>query len=159
MKIKFYSIFELFLISLIMPTLSTILKMLSKYHLKGSFETKGKTKLSDIFSPNPIPKDLDNYGVYLIVDKNDEIVYIGKSGTIKQNGEFGNHTLSRRIMQGKPWLKGKNYTVYWFVTIKNKKGKLKSHISTYNLPSVVECELLRKFYKLERCLPEHNSAF
>ncbi|MGL4908094.1 MAG: hypothetical protein ACRC3G_02040, partial [Bacteroidales bacterium] len=72
-----------------MKTLNTILSICSKYTLNGSFETKGKTTLSEIFAPNPIPVDLHNYGVYIIVEVKEgedceEVVYIGKSGTMKQ---------------------------------------------------------------------------
>jgi len=144
-----------------MTTLEQILALLSKYTLNGTFQTNNKTKLSDIFKS--IPEDLKNYGVYVFteMDKNinqEYIVYIGKNGTINSNGRFGDHTLNKRIMQGEKkskWLSSNNYKVYWYVTIK----KSYDMVSSYNIPSVVECELLRKYYDLENKLPKHNNAF
>lgn len=89
-----------------MQTLDHILKLVSKYSLNGNFQTNKKTKLSEIFNKNSIPKQLENYGVYIFTEKNEktgfeDIVYIGKNGTINTSGKFGDHTMNKRIMQGK----------------------------------------------------------
>ncbi|MGL4908484.1 MAG: hypothetical protein ACRC3G_04045 [Bacteroidales bacterium] len=165
-----------------MPTLNNLLKICSRYPINGSFNTENKTKLSDIFHPHPIPKDLNNYGVYIIVKcakenrdnfcKNDqecedgrEIVYIGKSGTLKKNEVlkpsviFGEHSLSKRIMQGKKkqdWLAKNCYKVYWFVTIKKTVNPV---INPDHIPAVVECALLKEFFAMKGCLPIYNQAF
>ncbi|MGL4956092.1 MAG: hypothetical protein ACRC9X_02830 [Bacteroidales bacterium] len=174
-----------------MPTLNNLLKICSRYPINGSFNTENKTKLSDIFHPHPIPKDLNNYGVYIIVKcakenrdnfcKNDqecedgrEIVYIGKSGTLKKNEVlkpsviFGEHSLSKRIMQGEKkqdWLAKNYYKVYWFVTItktvckKNSSPKKIQRSQAVHIPAVVECALLKEFFAMKGCLPIYNQAF
>ncbi|MDR1846832.1 MAG: hypothetical protein LBR17_01780 [Bacteroidales bacterium] len=138
-----------------MSTLTEIQKMLSKFTLNGSFETNRKTTLKTI------PSELDNYGVYFFTEKDNDdekIVYIGKSGTMNQNGEFGKQTLRKRIMKGKKkkeWLSKNNYKVYWYVTSENKCSKCSE-----NIPAVVECSLLKKYYELNKGkLPKYNNAF
>lgn len=134
--------------------LEQVLEVVSSYELHDKFETNKKTKLSEIYPNKTIPKALRNYGVYIFTLKN-EIVYIGKNGTLNEKGKFGNHTLNNRIMQGKlKWTGSNNYTVYWFVTY-SKGDKL----NATNFPSVVECELLKKYYELREKLPKHNNSF
>ncbi len=141
-----------------METLKELTKLVEKYDLNGCFETSKKQRLSEIFG-NKIPEELDHYGVYFFTDEldKDEIVYIGKNGTLKNDGKFGNHTLKKRIMQGKlktEWLTEKSYKVYWFVTV--KKG---SEISPKNIPGFVESKLLKKYFQLEGRLPKYNNSF
>lgn len=136
--------------------LEQVLEVVSDYEINGEFETKMKTKLSDIFPNHTIPKDLRNNGVYIFT-LNNEIVYIGKNGTMKSKGNFGNHTLNKRILQGKlktKWIGSDNYKVYWFVT--NFKGE---KVNADNIPSVVECSLLKKYYEITGSLPIHNNSF
>ena len=150
-----------------MNTLDKILNILSTYP-KGTFETNKKTKLSEIFENN-IPKELNNYGVYIFTEKEsniETIVYIGKNGTINKKGQFCTHSLARRIMQGKEErfeLKKKNFKVYWFVTISksdlDSNNQLEPPVNVSNIPSVVECKLLENYYGLEGQLPKYNSAF
>jgi len=151
-----------------MNTLDEILNILSTFQLKDTFGTNGKTKLSDIFEKD-IPKELNNYGVYIFTETanhKETIVYIGKNGTMEQNGQFSDHSLKKRIMQGKRkqlWVDKQNFKVYWFVTINkmdlDARNQLKSHIDVANIPSVIECRLLEKFYELERQLPKYNNVF
>lgn len=146
-----------------MTTLEQILKLLDQYRLNGTFQTKKKKNLRSVFFPKLIPKELKNFGVYIFTEINietnkEEIVYIGKNGTMYNNGTFGNHTLSNRIMQGKiksKWLETDNYKVYWFVTIETSE----SDIIPNNIPSVVESNLLKKYFELEKKLPKNNNTF
>lgn len=146
-----------------MTTLEQILKLLNHYQLYGIFQTNKKKNLRSIFYPNSIPKELSNYGIYIFTYINDktnkeEIVYIGKNGTVNNKGTFGTHTLNKRIMQGKlksKWIEAENYKVYWFITIK----KSESEIIPNNIPSVVECDLLKKYFELEKKLPKNNNTF
>ena len=146
-----------------MSTLEQLLKMLSRYKINGTFQTNQKGSLSKIFCPKLIPKKLRNFGVYIFTEKNsetdvEEIVYIGKNGTLNNDGFFGNHTLNKRIMQGKiksKWLVNNNFKVYWFITI------LRSEVDIIpnDIPTVVECDLLKKFFELEKKLPKNNNNF
>jgi len=151
-----------------MNTLEKTLEILSTFTLKGTFDTNKKTKLSEIFGKD-IPKELNNYGVYIFTEtanNKETIVYIGKNGTMEQNGQFSDHLLKKRIMQGKRkqrWVAKHSFKVYWFVTINkmdlDTRNQLKSHIDIASIPSVIESRLLEKFYELERQLPKYNNAF
>lgn len=145
-----------------MKTLDYILKLLSAYQPQGAFQTNRRVTMSKIFNNQPIPNELDNFGVYIFTEtcpiRNEEvIVYVGKNGTLYQNGSMGNHSLKKRIMQGKmksKWFEENDFKVYWFVTI--EKGSL---VNAKDIPSVVESEILRTYFDLERKLPKYNSTF
>lgn len=135
---------------------------MSDYQVYGAFQTSRIGTISKIFSNEPMPVELNNFGVYIFTEicqiNNEElIVYVGKNGTLKNNGTMGNHTLKKRIMQGKmksKWFEENDFKVYWFVTL--EKG---SPINAKDIPSVVESEILKTYFHLERKLPKYNSTF
>lgn len=87
-------------------------------------------------------KYLNNYYAHLNELKASAFSYVDKNSII---GTVGSHTLNKRIMQGKiksKWIETDNYKVYWFVTAE----KSEFEIIPNNIPSVVECNLLKKIF-------------
>jgi len=92
-----------------------------------------------------------------------ELVYIGKSGTMLQNGKFRNQLLKSRLNNKQGGLKRQIYLdlkledetidaldIYWFVTFDENHQ---------DLPGFVEGVLLQRFYENSGRLPEWNQEF
>lgn len=134
---------------------------LEKYKNKGHFFfEKGdvlKTKSKDV--PN-LP------GVYYVLKLTKgkvELVYIGKSGSIQQNGQFKEQLLNQRLNNKQDGMKREQYflqkiesenidalDIYWFVTMDEQYQ---------DLPSFVEGLLLQRYFEIYACLPKWNKSF
>ncbi len=105
-------------------------------------------------------------GVYLFYAKSKNecvLKYIGKAGTILQNGRFKDQLLNGRVcnkqngMRREDYLKNKiieeklkYISIYWFVTYDDNQSLL---------PGYVESLLLQKYFELYQELPEWNKQF
>ena len=105
-------------------------------------------------------------GVYYIIrlDNNRvELVYIGKSGSVEQNGLFKKQTLRGRLNNNHEGLGRQEYfnqkckdenidalDIYWFVTIDK---------TNHDLPAYVEGLLIQRFFEIHARLPEWNKLF
>ena len=92
-----------------------------------------------------------------------ELVYIGKSGTIKQDMTFKNQLLKSSINGKQEGIKSQDFfdnkmtrenidalDIYWFVTMDK---------SNNHLPGYMEGLLMQRFYELYGRLPEWNKEF
>lgn len=134
---------------------------LDKYLKSGSFIFRKGDNLKSV------SKNVPNLpGVYYFVnvqgDKS-EIVYIGKSGTMLQKGEFKNQLLNDRLNNKQDGVKRQVYldlkfkdeevdaiNIFWFITFDEHNQ---------DLPSYVEGILVQKYYDHYRNLPKWNKYF
>lgn len=92
-----------------------------------------------------------------------DLVYIGKSGTIKQNGSFKQQGLNGRLNNKQNGLKRQDYfemkceqeridalDIYWYVTFDHKNK---------DLPGFVEGILMQRFFESFDQLPEWNNEY
>jgi hypothetical protein len=134
---------------------------LEKYKTKGHFFFTLTDKLSEK------SKDVPNLpGVYYILRLargHVDLVYIGKSGTISQKGNFKDQLLKLRLnnkQNGKPreqFFKDKiqeeeidALDIYWFVTFDEKH---------HDLPAYVEAQIIQRYFEIYGQLPEWNKEF
>lgn len=134
---------------------------LSEYKKNGHFFFQEGDSLT--IQSKDVP---DLPGVYYILrlshDKED-LVYIGKSGTVLQNGQFKNQLLKGRINNKQEGMKRQQFFeqkmeqenidglyVYWFVTYD------KQH---QDLPGSVEGLIIQRYFDIHRCLPPWNKEF
>ncbi|WP_306568240.1 hypothetical protein [Flavobacterium lindanitolerans] len=105
-------------------------------------------------------------GVYFVLslaEEKAEIVYIGKSGTILQTGNFKGQTLRSRINNKQEKIKRQDFFtqrieneqinalhIYWFVTIDENNN---------DLPGYVEGFLMQQYFKMYCRLPEWNKEY
>ncbi len=105
-------------------------------------------------------------GVYYIVrlaKGHVDLVYIGKSGTIEQNGRFKNQLLHSRLNNKQNGMKREEFflkkmreenidglDIYWFVTF-DKENQ--------DLPGYVEGLLMQRYFEVHRKLPPWNGEF
>jgi hypothetical protein len=132
-----------------------------KYKNHGHFFFKNGDKLADV------SKDVPNLpGVYYILrlaKGKIDLVYIGKSGSITQNGQFKTQLLKGRINNKQDGSKRQEFfdnkmavenidglDIYWFVTIDK---------SNNDLPGYTEGLLMQRYYEVNGKLPEWNKDF
>jgi hypothetical protein len=134
---------------------------LKRYKNQGHFFFKPGDSLSEQ------SKDVPNLpGIYYIIrlaHGRVDLVYIGKSGTIQQNGAFKDPLLRKRINDKQEGLPCEQFfnqkmqdeqidglDIYWFVTF-DRKSK--------DLPAFVEANIMQRYFDLYGCLPPWNKEF
>lgn len=135
------------------------LEILKKYLIVGSFEFRCGEKLVD--KCKSIPNEPGVYLIFTIRESIRELVYIGASGKINQNGTFKNQKLKKRLqnMQNSK-LRRQEYfeskiiesnldciEVKWFITYCHKFN---------DLPLNVEGSLLQEYFNEFGVLPLWN---
>ncbi len=105
-------------------------------------------------------------GVYYIIrlaNGKVDLVYIGKSGTMLQNGTFKDQLLRNRINNRQDGIKRQQYfeqkmkqegidglDIYWFVTFDDQHQ---------DLPAFVEGQIMQQYFDVHGCLPPWNKNF
>jgi hypothetical protein len=132
-----------------------------KYKNNGHFFFKKGDRLSEVGKNVPeLP------GVYYVIRLSKgmvELVYIGKSGTITQSGQFKDQLLKGRINNKQDGMKWQEFfdkkiieenidglDIYWFVTMDK---------SNNDLPGYVEGLLIQRFFEVQGILPLWNKDF
>jgi hypothetical protein len=118
----------------------------------------------NVYYKNSINKNVNqNYGVYVVCNKmNNEILYIGKAGTIKNDGSFKDQNLNGRLLASR----GNKYSSSY----KYFKHKMNQHnieiIEIYaiytnmnNPPAFIEAFSINHFFNLNKRLPLLNDEF
>ncbi len=134
---------------------------LEKYQNKGHFFFMKGNSLEEV--AKDIPDEPGVYCVYALVRGHIELVYIGKSGMLEQNGTFNGSMLNQCINYKKGGIKRDSFfkrmitklgadalDIYWYVTFDKKHP---------DLPAFVEAILLQKFYDIYGRLPLWNKSF
>lgn len=134
---------------------------LNKYTNNGHFFFNPGDVLSSV------SKDVPNsQGVYYIIrlaKGKIDLVYIGKSGTVTQNGSFKDQGLRGRLNNKHEGVRRQEYfddkiksenidalDIYWFVTFDNHNK---------DLPGYVEGLLLQRYFEIYGKLPPWNKGF
>lgn len=134
---------------------------LKKYKNNGHFFFNPDDRLSEASAGVP-----DLPGVYYIfrLSQGDiDLVYIGKSGSMLQDGNFENQLLRSHLNNKQDGIKMQQFfdqkieeeqidalDIYWFVTFDEKHG---------DLPGYVEGQIMQRYFEMYGCLPEWNKSF
>jgi len=134
---------------------------LEKYHRNGHFFFMKDSCQKDV--SKDVPDEPGVYCVYALIRGHIELVYIGKSGTLEQNGTFKNQMLNKRINNKQEDIKRDSFfksmitklgadalDIYWYVTFDKKNS---------DLPGFVEAILLQKHFDVYGRLPLWNKSF
>ena len=142
------------------------LQILNDYSVSGSFSCKPDQNLKEVCNA---PNDVSGvYVVYSIKNSTEEIIYIGSSGKMKQNGELYTRKggIRRRIVYGHQFNKQKRFISWRNKMIEDGIDELKvSWWITYDdqnikhIPKYTEALLLQKFYKDYGRLPLWNKEY
>ena len=132
-----------------------------KYKNNGHFFFKKGADLKQVSKDVP-----DLPGVYCIVRLSNgriEIVYIGKSGTMQQNGHLKDQGLHGSLNNKQEGVKRQDFfdskmmdelidalDIYWYVTLDK---------NNYDLPGFVEGQLIQRFFEIYGRLPLWNKEY
>jgi hypothetical protein len=110
-----------------------------------------------------VPELVGVYYIYRLAKGRVDLVYIGKSGTIQQDGKFKKQTLRDRINNKQDGVKRQVFfdekmelehidalDIYWFVTMDKNNN---------DLPSYVEGLLVQRYFDVYGKLPPWNKEF
>jgi hypothetical protein len=130
---------------------------LNKYNKTGHFFFKSGDDLSVVSTA--VPHLCGVYYIYRLAEGGIDLVQIGKSGFMQQNGAcqtqplFGeDYQKTQKFFEAK-WKTEKNFDgldIYWFATVD------KNH---FDLPSYVEGLLMQRYFELYGRLPLWNKSF
>lgn len=133
---------------------------LEKYQNKGHFFFEKGSVLSEV--SKDVPNEAGVYIVYKLAKGKITLVYIGKSGTMNQNGTFKDQKLRKRLNNKHEGVKRQVYfenkieeenidalDIYWYVTFDKTQQ---------DLPTFVEGLLLQRYIEAYGELPPWNKA-
>lgn len=134
---------------------------LSKYSNQDHFFFQKGNKLSEV--TKEVPEEPGVFCIYRLAKGKIDLVYIGCSGKVLQNGDFKNQMLRSRINNKHGAIKRQEFfkqkfieedidglDIYWYVTFDEKHA---------DLPSYVKAVLLQRFFEINGRLPEWNEDF
>lgn len=118
---------------------------------------KFKLNKGDYISRCTFPQE---YGVYITADNQENVIYIGMAGTVKNDGTFKGQNIDKRLKNTRNKKSGNNF--FKLLTRDNEF----EYLSIYciqrkedELPAFLEADLMQKFFRQERKLPMLNKAF
>ncbi len=128
---------------------------LKKYRKNGHFFFTKAVSLRE--ASKDIPELPGVYYIIRLANGRVDLVYIGKSGTMQQNGRFKDQLLRSRLNNQQDSMRREDYflkkmkeedidglDIYWFVTFD------KNH---YDLPAYVEGLVMQRFFDIHGKLP------
>lgn len=134
---------------------------LTKYQTNGHFFFQKGDDLSE--QSKDVPELPGVYYILSLAKSKLDLVDIGKSGTMLQNGQFKRQSLKGRINNKQEGMKRQLYfeqkiekenldglDIYWFVTYD------KYH---QDIPGFVEGLILQRYFEIHGCLPPWNKEF
>lgn len=134
---------------------------LKKYKNSGHFFFKSGDSL--LKASRDVPNLQGVYYILRLAKGNVDLVYIGKSGTIQQNGIFKDQSLKGRINNKCNGQRRQDFfemkctdenidalDIYWCVTMDNKNR---------DIPAYVEGLLIQRFFEIHGYLPQWNECF
>lgn len=132
-----------------------------KYRNNGHFFFSKGDQLSEV--SNGVPESPGIYYILRLARGKVELVYIGKSGTMQQDGTFKDQLLRAQINNKQQGMKRQEFfdrkmqeehidglDIYWFVTW-DKENK--------DLPAYAEGLLIQRFFEIHKRLPLWNKEF
>lgn len=134
---------------------------LKRFKNSGHFFFKKGDNLNEVSRGVP-----DLPGVYYVLQLANgrvELVYIGKSGTILNNGKFKDQGLQGRLNNKQDGIKRQEYfdlkleqeqingfDIYWFVTFDK---------TNHDLPGFIEGLIIQRFFEVHGRLPAWNKEY
>ena len=138
-------------------------KLIEKYkktNQYGIFELKAEESINDIIKQNKVP---DSYGIYILYSvksSSKNIIYIGKSGTMTNDGTFKEQGLAKRLTMKQDGMMRKIF--FQKIIKKYDYDKLEFlWITTFDknhheIPSYCEAKMIQAYFDEHNKLPLLN---
>jgi len=130
-----------------------------KFPVRGKFELSQGQRIREVVRSAEVP---DRYGIYIISDPQGRVLYIGRAGTVCNDGTFKRQTLRRRLTNKQDGLPRQQFFedvlrirgleslhFEWFVTF-DREDRV--------LPCLAESELLQAYFNDYGRLPPYNKT-
>lgn len=118
----------------------------------------GKTYFDGLINQNV----LNQNGIYVLCLPSEEaIIYVGKGGTLKSDGNYKNQTLNGRLKAPRGNYNN-GFEYFKYIMNQNNYQILRFYIfySNQNIPpAYLEAVVLYNFYNINNCLPILNNEF
>ena len=89
-------------------TIQDLIEEYIKSNQHGTFELKKGEIINDIIRKNKVPNSYGVYIIYSIKNLSKNIIYIGKSGTMINDGTFRDQGIAKRLKRKTKWITKKN---------------------------------------------------
>ena len=138
-----------------------------RFSRKGSFTLSKEEQVGKRIREENVPNEPGIYLIYAlrsgVISELLELLYIGKAGTLRQNGTFREQKLSGRLKAPRKGTAGQRYfqeqisvlglsalVFQWFVTFTK---------DTRVIPAKAEADLLQAYFEEHGQLPQWNTSF
>lgn len=128
-----------------------------KFPVRGKFEFRQGQRIREVVRSAEVPEE---YGAYIISDSEGRVLYVGRSGTMLNDGRFQRQTLLGRLTNRQGGLSRQEFFgnmlrerdvqslhFEWFVTFGGANKVL---------PSLAESQLLQAYFDDHGRLPPYN---
>jgi hypothetical protein len=134
-----------------------------KYANNDSFTLVQGESINKAVSNNNVPNDFGIYLVYTGEELIENLVYVGKAGSISANGTAKKQGLRKRLVNQHSGMKRSEYfikymadnntnlTFRWFKTYDELVGSV--------IPALAEAEAIQEYFLKYRKLPDLNKSF
>ena len=141
-------------------TIQDLIEEYIKSNQNGKFELKKDENINTIIRKKEVPNSYGIYIIYSIKNSSKDIIYIGKSGTMKNDGTFRNQGIAIRLTRIQNRLPRRIY--FQNVIEEYKFEKLEFlWITTFDenyqeIPSSSEAKMLQAYFSEYKKLPLLN---
>ena len=141
----------------------TIKKLIEEYkisHIYGTFELKKDEIINEIIKKNKVPNSYGIYIIYSIENLSKNIIYIGRAGTMINDGTLKSQGISNRLKNRQNKLSRKTY--FQNVIEEYRYNKLEFlWITTFDenhqeIPSFSESKMIQAYFNQNKELPLLN---
>ena len=142
--------------------ISTLIEKYQILYRSGMFYLNKNEIINTIVRENNVPNDYGIYIIYSLKNNLEEIIYIGKSGTMINDGSFKKQGIKKRLTKKQENIVRKKY--FQDVIHDNKFDKLKFlWIVTFDdknkeIPSLSEAKMIQAYFNEYRRLPLLNKV-
>jgi hypothetical protein len=128
-----------------------------KFPVRGKFEFRQGHRIREVVRSAEVPEE---YGAYVISDPQGRVLYIGRSGTMLNNGKFQKQTLRGRLTNRQ----GGRSRQEFFEDILRERDVQSLYFEWFAtfggankvLPSLAESQLLQAYFDDHGRLPPYN---
>ncbi len=141
-------------------TIQDLIEEYKKSNQHGIFELKKGEIINDIIRENNVPKSYGIYIIYSIKNSSKDIIYIGKSGTMINDGTFRKQGIAERLTKKQEGIPRKIYfqnkikehefeklEFLWIITFDEKYQEI---------PSLSEAKMFQAYFSEYKKLPLLN---
>jgi hypothetical protein len=134
-----------------------------KYVENGTFILSQGESVNKAVTENNVPNDFGIYLIYADKEVVDNLVYVGKAGSVASDGSSKKQGLSKRLVNQHSGMKRSEYFVKYMAD--NSTDLVFHWFKTYDeltkavIPALAEAEVIQKYFLEYRKLPELNKSF